>query len=75
MTHENEAYIYDLSKNLDWGISIHRCADFAGGVIFMELNYKDQKHVMVLNSEQAEKISFTLHHASLKLREEIGNKD
>lgn len=67
---KNEQYIYDLTKNLDWNIQIHRCAGFADGVIYVELIYNDQKHVMVLNQEQAEKISFVLHHASIKLQEE-----
>lgn len=68
----NEDYIRDLTKNLNWEVKIHRCSDYADGVIFLELIYNDQKHVMAMNAEQAEKIAFTLHHASIKLREEKG---
>lgn len=70
MAHRNEEYIYELTKNLDWNIKIHRCSDYADGVVFVELIYDGQKHVMVMNADQAEKIAFALHHASIKLRDE-----
>ena len=68
---KNEGYIHDLSDNLDYSISIHRCSEFAGGVIFIELLYKDQKHVIVMNVDQAEKIGLCLYDAAKKLKSEI----
>lgn len=63
-----EEYIYDLTNTLNYDVQIHRCADFAGGSICMELEYEDQKHVMMMNAEQADALSLLLHHAALKLK-------
>lgn len=71
---KNEGYIHDLCDNLDYSISIHRCSEFADGVIFTELLYKDQKHVMVMNADQAEKIGLYLYDAAKKLKSEITKK-
>ena len=67
---KHEGYIHDLCDNLDYSISIHRCSEFADGVIFMELFYKDQKHVMVMNADQAKKIGLYLYDAAKKLKAE-----
>ena len=67
---KNEGYIHDLCSNLDYSISIHRCSEFADGVIFMELFYKDQKHVMVMNAGQAKAIGLYLYDAAKKLKAE-----
>ena len=67
---KHEGYIHDLCDNLDYSISIHRCSEFADGVIFMELFYKDQKHVMVMNADQAKKIGLHLYDAAKKLKAE-----
>lgn len=71
---KNEGYIHDLCDNLDYRILIHRCSEFADGVIFIELLYKDQKHVMVMNTDQAEEIGLCLYDAAKKLKSEITKK-
>lgn len=68
---KNEGYIHDLCDKLDYRILIHRCSEFAGGVIFIELLYNDQKHVMVMNADQAEEIGLCLYDAAKKLKSEI----
>lgn len=68
MAYKNEDYIYDLCSSLDYRIAIHRCAEFADGVIFMELFYKDQKHIMVMNADQAKTIGLYLYDAAKKLK-------
>ena len=64
---KHEGYIHDLCDNLDYSISIHRCSEFVDGVIFMELFYKDQKHVMVMNADQAKTIGLYLYDAAKKV--------
>lgn len=71
---KNEDYIHDLCDSLDYSIAIHRCSEFADGVIFIELLYKDQKHVIVMNADQAEEISLYLYDAAKKLKSEITKK-
>ena len=66
----NEGYIHDLCGSLDYSVSIHRCAEFADGVIFMELFYKDQNHIVVMNADQATMIGLYLCDAAKKLKSE-----